>query len=109
MTIHLSDDLASSIRAQVLSGIFASEDDMVAAAVRDFLHRQSQQAAANANTPPSLTPEDIADQDLQRRLLAAGVISEIKPQITDMTPYRNRRAVPIQGEPLSQTVIRERR
>jgi hypothetical protein len=36
-------------------------------------------------------------------------ISEIKPPITDLTPYRNRRAFPIQGEPISETVIRERR
>jgi len=56
-----------------------------------------------------MTPEETADQELQRRLLEAGIISEIKPPITDMTPYRNRRAVPIQGEPISETVIRERR
>ena len=43
------------------------------------------------------------------RLLAAGIISEIKPPITDLTPYQNRRAVPIQGEPISETAIRERR
>ena len=58
---------------------------------------------------PDLTPEEIADQELQRRLLEAGIISEIKPPITDLMPYRNRRAVPIQGEPFSETVIRERR
>lgn len=49
------------------------------------------------------------DQELQQRLLNAGIVSEIKPPITDLGPYRNRRAVPIQGEPLSETVIRERR
>jgi hypothetical protein len=64
---------------------------------------------AKATSPAGLTPEDVADQDLQRRLLAAGIISEIKPPITDMAPYQNRRAVPIEGEPLSETVIRERR
>lgn len=49
------------------------------------------------------------NQQLQRRLLEAGLLSEIKPPITDLTPYRNRRAVPTSGEPVSQTVIRERR
>ena len=48
-------------------------------------------------------------QELQRRLFEAGVISEIKPPITDLTPYQNRRAIPIQGDPISETVIRERR
>jgi hypothetical protein len=56
-----------------------------------------------------VTPEEIADQKLQRRLLESGVISEIKPPITDLMPYLNRRAVPIEGEPISETAIRERR
>jgi hypothetical protein len=46
---------------------------------------------------------------VQRCLSEAGVFREIKPPITNLTPYRNRQAVPIQGEPLSETVIRERR
>ena len=49
------------------------------------------------------------DQDLQRRLQAAGLLREIKPPLRDLDEDRDRRAVPIQGEPLSETVIRERR
>ena len=49
------------------------------------------------------------DEDLQRRLLSAGIVSEIKPPVQDSEAYRNCQAVPIQGEPLSATVIRERR
>jgi hypothetical protein len=49
------------------------------------------------------------NMDMQRQLLEAGIIGEIRPPITDLAPYRNRRAVPIQGEPLSETIIRERR
>jgi hypothetical protein len=47
--------------------------------------------------------------EMQRQLLEAGIIGEVRSPITDLTPYRNRRAVPIQGEPISETVIRERR
>jgi hypothetical protein len=39
----------------------------------------------------------------------AGLLSELKPPITDLAPYQNRKAVPIRGESLSETVIRERR
>jgi hypothetical protein len=46
---------------------------------------------------------------LQRRVLEAGIISEIKPPITDLTPYQHRQAIPVQGEPLSEAIIRERR
>jgi hypothetical protein len=59
--------------------------------------------------PAELTEEELANQELQRRLFDAGLLSEIKPPIRDLTPYRNRQAVPIKGEPLSETVIRERR
>jgi Arc/MetJ-type ribon-helix-helix transcriptional regulator len=45
MTIRLPEELESSIRAEVLSGHFASEDDMVVAAVWDYLRRKQAQAA----------------------------------------------------------------
>ena len=61
----------------------------------------------NRLTAPVSPPTD--DEDLQRRLLSAGIVSEIKPSVHDSPAYRNRKAVSIQGEPLSETVIRERR
>jgi Arc/MetJ-type ribon-helix-helix transcriptional regulator len=53
MTINLPPELESSIRAQVLSGLFASEDDMVAAAVRDYLRRQRQNSPQPASQEPA--------------------------------------------------------
>jgi len=114
MTIHLPEDLANSIRTEVLRGHFASEDEVVAAAVRDYLRRKHGQTASQ--TADSATANRVAHaeqepstQELQRRLFEAGVLGEMRPPITDLAPYRNRQAVPIQGEPLSETVIRERR
>ena len=46
MTIHLPKDLEGSVRAEVLSGHFASEDDMVAAAVRAYLRQHPQEPLA---------------------------------------------------------------
>ena len=48
------------------------------------------------------------DQRVQRALFEAGMLSEIKPPITDPTPYR-REPITIKGKPLSETVIEERR
>ncbi len=48
------------------------------------------------------------DQRIQRALYEAGLVSEIKPPITDPTPYR-REPITIKGKPLSETVIEERR
>jgi Arc/MetJ-type ribon-helix-helix transcriptional regulator len=112
MTIHLPEDLAGPIRAEVLSGHFASADDLVATAVRDYLRRKPEKAPRTGDAavgPDVPAGEEPSGQELQRRLFEAGIISEIKPAITDLTPYRNRQAVPIQGEPLSETVLRERR
>jgi Arc/MetJ-type ribon-helix-helix transcriptional regulator len=112
MTIRLPEDLESSIRAEVLKGPFASEDEMVATAVRDYLrrkHGESGQAGNAARRAPAQGGEEPEAEELQRRLFEAGVLSEIKPPITDFTPYPNRHAVAVQGEPLSETIIRERR
>ena len=46
--------------------------------------------------------------ELDRRLLAEGVISRIPPPITDFTPYQNRKPIEIKGKPLSETIIEER-
>ena len=48
------------------------------------------------------------DQRVQRALYEAGLVREIKPPITDPTPYR-REPIAIKGKPLSETVIEERR
>jgi len=102
MTIHLPEHLERYVHDQVQAGRYLTEDEVI----RDALerHQQAQQPPAAVNRR-----EEQSSQELQHRLLEAGIISEIKPPITDLTPYRNRRAVPIQGEPISETAIRERR
>jgi Arc/MetJ-type ribon-helix-helix transcriptional regulator len=48
--------LGSSIRQEVLNGHFASEDDLVAAAVRDYLQRRQQQAPQQQPAPEAHKP-----------------------------------------------------
>jgi Arc/MetJ-type ribon-helix-helix transcriptional regulator len=57
MTIHLPDDLEGKVRDAVLHGEFASEDDMVAAILREYLERRHQHAQAKPPaTPPAHKP-----------------------------------------------------
>ena len=107
MTIHLPEHLERYLHDQVQAGRYLTEDEVIPTPWSGTGKREHRPPRASGQ--PELTPEEIADQELQRRLLAAGIISEIKPPITDLTPYQNRRAVPIQGEPISETAIRERR
>lgn len=65
-------------------------------------------------TPPILEVAGLRSKrelldELDRRLLAAGLIRRIPPPITDFTPYQNRKPVEVEGEPLSETIIKERR
>ena len=56
-------------------------------------------------TREAQTPE----QKLQQKLFEAGLLTEIKPPITDFSPYRNRQPVKVEGQPISETIIEERR
>jgi hypothetical protein len=49
------------------------------------------------------------EAELERRLYEAGLLSEIKPPITDLQPNADRRPIQAQGKPLSEVIIEERR
>jgi hypothetical protein len=75
--------------------------------LRYELDRKLAPPAVQGGSP--LTAAELADQEAQRRLLAAGIISEIKPSRRVPTETERFTPVPIQGEPLSETILRERR
>jgi hypothetical protein len=75
--------------------------------LRDEL--DSKLAATTTIGQSDLTPEEQAEQELQRRLVAAGVLSEVKPPPRFMPARERFEPVSIEGEPLSETIIRERR
>ncbi len=66
-------------------------------------------ASSAGHDEPPLSEEELADQEAQRRLLAAGIISEIKPSRRVSTGTERFTPILIPGEPLSETIIRERR
>jgi hypothetical protein len=49
------------------------------------------------------------EQQFQRHLLKLGIIREIKPPITDFTPYQNRQPIEVKGKPTSEVIIEDRR
>ncbi len=46
---------------------------------------------------------------LDQRLLAKGAMSRIPPPITDFSTYQDRELVEIEGRPISETVVEDRR
>ena len=54
-------------------------------------------------------PSGAVEDELEHRLLKAGLLSEAKPPITDLAPYRSRKPVDRAGRPLSEVILEERR
>ena len=49
------------------------------------------------------------EAEFQRRLVEKGLLKRIKPPVSDLEPYAEREPFEIEGEPLSETIIEERR
>jgi hypothetical protein len=49
------------------------------------------------------------EEEIEHMLLADGIVSEVPPPITDPTRFQNWKPVKVEGKPVSETVIEERR
>jgi Arc/MetJ-type ribon-helix-helix transcriptional regulator len=98
MTIHLPEDLESSIQAAVHSGRYASVDDAITQAVRLLLR-----------LPNAPARKPLTEQELEQKLVESGFLASVPPPRDPATPAWNFDPVKIEGEPISETVIRERR
>jgi Arc/MetJ-type ribon-helix-helix transcriptional regulator len=99
MTINLPPTLERSIRDAVLHGQFASMDDAMIEAARLLLERLQSRPASR----PTVTPDD-----LHRQMLADGLLSQLPDGKQDIDDDEDDEPVEIEGEPLSETIIRER-
>jgi putative addiction module CopG family antidote len=99
LTIHLPDDLERYLKAEVQGGRFASADEAIAEA----LHLLRQEARGGQPQREPLPADEVNQQ-----LLEAGLLSRI-PTRPDPETYQEFSPIAVQGEPLSETIIRERR
>src|SRR4051812_19441866 len=97
MKIELPEDLESYVLNEVQKGRFATSDEVISEAVR--LLRQKRLEVQG----PAAAPDEI-----NRRLVEAGLLSQI-PSRPDPATYREFSPIVIEGEPISETIIRERR
>jgi tetratricopeptide (TPR) repeat protein len=51
----------------------------------------------------------VKEAQLQQRLFDSGLLRQMRPPITDLTPYQHRTPIEVQGRPLSETILEERR
>ena len=95
MQIHLPNELKSSLQALVHGGRYASVHEAMADAARLLLRQQ-----------PVKNP--MTEQELLRHMLETGLMSQLPDTAADFDDPDDQ-PIAIQGEPLSETVIRERR
>src|SRR4051812_16668518 len=97
MTIHLSKDLEISIRSLVQSGRFASVDEAMNEAARLLLKQQQPEAK-----------KPMTEQELLQHMLDIGLMTRL-PDIENDHDDPDDQPITIEGEPLSETIIRDRR
>jgi hypothetical protein len=56
----------------------------------------------------TITPQ-MTEEEFEQHLLKKGVISRIPPRIRDASVYANRNPVEVEGKPVSEIIIEERR
>jgi putative addiction module CopG family antidote len=117
MTIHLSKELEQFVRDAVRAGLYAREDDVI----HDALTRLKQAMPEAKRTPAKGTKrakakaapapkEPISIDELHRQMMARGLITRLPDPALDLDDDGpDDQPVPIEGEPLSETIIRERR
>jgi Arc/MetJ-type ribon-helix-helix transcriptional regulator len=113
MTIHLSKELEQFVHDAVRAGLYAREDDVI----RDALTRLKQ-AMPEAKQPPATRPKrakpaqppkkPMTEAEFDRHLLELGLLSQLPDTDADFDDPADE-PIPIKGEPLSETVLRERR
>jgi Arc/MetJ-type ribon-helix-helix transcriptional regulator len=96
LTVNLPEDLEKFLRAEVESGRFASIDAAVDLALRRLL-----------KPPP---PEGLhTEEELHRYMYEIGMITQLPQKGVDLDDDDEEELIEIEGEPLSETIIRERR
>jgi Arc/MetJ-type ribon-helix-helix transcriptional regulator len=113
MTIRLSKDLEQFVHDAVRAGLYAREDDVI----RDALTRLRQSIPPATNTPvrnskasrrAKTKEKPITPEELNRRLLASGLVIQL-PNPAEDSDDSDDLPIEIHGEPLSETILRERR
>jgi putative addiction module CopG family antidote len=112
MTIHLSKDLEQFVQDAVRAGLYADEDDVI----RDALSRLRQTMPTHtvvagkktARARPARPKKLLTRAEFDQQLMRLGLMSQLPDSDADFDDPDDL-PIAIEGEPLSETIIRERR
>jgi len=98
MNVRVSDDAERVIRSHIQSGRFSSESEVIDAAL----------GLLNQRVPESSAKKPLTEDEFKQELLVTGLMTSL-PIPLDPATRRDFQPVKLEGEPLSETIIRERR
>jgi hypothetical protein len=109
MNINLPEDLEQIVHDAVRTGRYARKEDVI----RDALIRLKQAMAGGAGTSdpgaePAREGKPLTKEQFHRHLVEIGLMSQLPDTAADFEDPEDQ-LIDIEGEPLSETVIRERR
>lgn len=78
--------------------------------IRTLTEEEQQQVRVALNSRDTTKPV-MTEDEFEQHLLASGVITEIPPPPTkaDIEAFRNYKPITVEGKPVSETIIEERR
>ncbi len=114
MTIHLSKDLEQIVHDAVRAGLYTHDDDVIRNALTRLQQTMPKPARAARKTPKRTnaaiqkpkTP--LTEAELQQHMLKIGLMTQLPDTAADFDDPEDV-PITIKGEPLSETIIRERR
>ncbi len=83
--------------------------DKVVRDLKTLTVEEQQQVRDLLNSWLSAPIASEAEQQLAQELLKAGLLTRIPPPVTDLSPYQNRVPISVQGRPVSETLLEDRR
>ncbi len=112
MAISLPKDLEQFVDDAVRTGRYARKADVIRDALTRLKEAMPKEAAApkrrTGRVEPARPKKPRSKEEFHRRLIGMGLMSQLPDTAADFEDPDDQ-PIDIQGEPLSETVIRERR
>lgn len=83
--------------------------DNIIEEVRQLSPDEQRQLIVQLNAIVPASNEDELEDEFERELIAEGVVGEVKPLLHDDPEFYSYQPVKVEGQPVSETIIEERR
>jgi Arc/MetJ-type ribon-helix-helix transcriptional regulator len=107
MIIHLSKDLERFVHDAVRAGLYTNEDDVVRDALTRLEKTLPKLPRASGKAAPPKAKKTMTEEEFKQHLLEIGLVTSLPDPALDIDDD-DEPPIVIKGEPLSETIIRER-